>query len=226
MPGRAYSPSPPHMMSTCRHTLAPSTPDNERSADVTALAWTVSVCSLSACPSATSDAAWRMTLLLLPVCAAGPGNAIIISIFQYLNLVLSSIGYTVAAGQSLRWVTATAGRQLLGRMCMPFRRTAAGCAAACPASRHLMFITRGGQQPFASLRHLVGLCGNDKSHYHRTVPATLLILSACLSCLTVLWCGVLLAASLLGRFAAARGLKRATTASGRWRLCLVGVSCC
>jgi hypothetical protein len=40
--------------------------------------------------------------------AAGPGNAVILSIFQYLNLVLSSIGYTVAAGQSLRCVLAVA----------------------------------------------------------------------------------------------------------------------
>jgi hypothetical protein len=36
------------------------------------------------------------------VCAAGPGNAFILTTFQYLNLILSSIGYTVAAGQSLR----------------------------------------------------------------------------------------------------------------------------
>ena len=32
----------------------------------------------------------------------GPGDAIVITIFQHLNLILSSIGYTVAAGQSLR----------------------------------------------------------------------------------------------------------------------------
>lgn len=32
----------------------------------------------------------------------GPGNAAILATFQYFNLVLSSIGYTVAAGQSLR----------------------------------------------------------------------------------------------------------------------------
>jgi hypothetical protein len=37
-----------------------------------------------------------------PVCAVGPGNAAILATFQYFNLVLSSIGYTVAAGQSLR----------------------------------------------------------------------------------------------------------------------------
>jgi hypothetical protein len=53
-------------------------------------------------PASLSVLGWRMTLLVLPGCAAGPGNAIIISIFQYLNLILSSIGYTVAAGQSLR----------------------------------------------------------------------------------------------------------------------------
>lgn len=33
---------------------------------------------------------------------AGPGDAVVITIFQNLNLILSSIGYTVAAGQSLR----------------------------------------------------------------------------------------------------------------------------
>ncbi|KAF8062023.1 AAP2 [Scenedesmus sp. PABB004] len=32
----------------------------------------------------------------------GPRHAAVLSLFQYLNLVLSSIGYTVAAGQSLR----------------------------------------------------------------------------------------------------------------------------
>jgi hypothetical protein len=34
--------------------------------------------------------------------AAGPGNAFVLTSFQYLNLILSSIGYTVAAGHSLR----------------------------------------------------------------------------------------------------------------------------
>jgi hypothetical protein len=33
---------------------------------------------------------------------AGPVHAAILTLFQYFNLVLSSIGYTVAAGQSLR----------------------------------------------------------------------------------------------------------------------------
>lgn len=32
----------------------------------------------------------------------GPGNAAVLTLFQYLNLVLSAIGYTVAAGQSMR----------------------------------------------------------------------------------------------------------------------------
>jgi hypothetical protein len=36
---------------------------------------------------------------------AGPVHAAILTLFQYFNLVLSSIGYTVAAGQSLRCVT-------------------------------------------------------------------------------------------------------------------------
>lgn len=36
------------------------------------------------------------------LCTAGPGNAFVLTTFQYLNLILSSIGYTVAAGQSLR----------------------------------------------------------------------------------------------------------------------------
>jgi hypothetical protein len=39
---------------------------------------------------------------LRPHTHTGPGNAAILSLFQYLNLILSSIGYTVAAGQSLR----------------------------------------------------------------------------------------------------------------------------
>lgn len=41
-------------------------------------------------------------LRLAMLCCAGPVHAVILALFQYLNLVLSSIGYTVAAGQSLR----------------------------------------------------------------------------------------------------------------------------
>eukprot|EP00882_Tetradesmus_deserticola_P013889 GHRQ01014752.1.p1 GENE.GHRQ01014752.1~~GHRQ01014752.1.p1 ORF type:complete len:208 (+),score=53.08 GHRQ01014752.1:469-1092(+) len=33
----------------------------------------------------------------------GPSHAAVLTLFQYFNLVLSAIGYTVAAGQSLRW---------------------------------------------------------------------------------------------------------------------------
>jgi hypothetical protein len=43
-----------------------------------------------------------VTLCGFPAVLAGPVHAAILTLFQYFNLVLSSIGYTVAAGQSLR----------------------------------------------------------------------------------------------------------------------------
>lgn len=47
----------------------------------------------------THDNSIELSVMLL---TAGPGHTIAITIFQFVNLVLSSIGYTVAAGQSLR----------------------------------------------------------------------------------------------------------------------------
>jgi hypothetical protein len=55
--------------------------------------------SVSLTPVVACDPAQLCLFLAMP---AGPMHAAILTLFQYFNLVLSSIGYTVAAGQSLR----------------------------------------------------------------------------------------------------------------------------
>lgn len=43
-----------------------------------------------------------LAMPLLPLLLSGPGSAVAVTICQLLNLVLSAIGYTVAAGESLK----------------------------------------------------------------------------------------------------------------------------